>query len=102
MNYVARRERAPMTRTNFLLIFDRATGDLSHREVGSNSTAAMKLLEAEERAVIPADRDRIEVVLIGAESIDAIRVTHPHYFNKERGEDSLTQLERAANEARPA
>ena len=79
-----------MTR-HFILVFDRATGDLAVEEpAGDRSTALARLesLEHEHR-----EDTSVEVVLIGSNSLESVRQTHPHYFNKERGSDSLAQID---------
>lgn len=84
----------------FLLMFDRDTGGLIVDDLGTEQDAAVAAYEAAERA--HRRDERLEIVLIGAASLDDIRVTHPHYFNNERGTDSLTQLEEQVREERSA
>ncbi len=63
---------------------------------GSDAGVAVRRyeqLEAEHRAA-----PDLEIVLLGSASLDQVRITHPHYFNKERGSDSLTQLEESLSD----
>lgn len=84
----------------FLLMFDRDTGNLTVDDLGTEQEAAVVAYAEAEHA--HRSDERREIVLIGAASLDDIRITHPHYFNKERGTDSLTQLEEQVREERSA
>jgi hypothetical protein len=73
----------------FLIIYD-----LQEREVGVEAfgtdfeRAAAMYSVLEERY---AEDDRIEVVLVGADSLDTIQKTHSHYFAKST-DDLLEQF----------
>ena len=63
----------------FLLVFDRSLGQLIDcRQFGEDEGAAVlayENLETEHQA-----NDSIEVVLIGSDSLETIKVTHANYF----------------------
>ena len=64
----------------FLLVFDHRQGRLvSERDFGLDDRAALLAYETEERAARGADH--IEVVLVGSDSIDTVRITHANYFD---------------------
>lgn len=89
-----------MTIRQFLFVFDRKTGELDRFEYEDGDQEAMrKLLELEDEHRGDANT---EIVLFSADSIEALRKTHPHYFNKERGTDSLSQLEEQVRKEREA
>ncbi|CAM3053453.1 hypothetical protein ACSL103130_10940 [Actinomyces slackii] len=63
----------------FLLIYDRHRDELiSHESFGDDVDAATTAYRAAEMEY--HDRPEINIVLVGAESLDAIRVTHSTYF----------------------
>jgi hypothetical protein len=79
-----------MALRHFLLIYDVANRTLMEAvDVGGNARkAADTYSEYEERY---RGRDGFEIVLIGADSLDTIRVTHSHYF-RHADEDVLAEL----------
>lgn len=90
-----------MTRVlQFILVFDKANGSLVVEQFGDDVESAVARYDELEQGQ-PDDRST-EIVLLGADSIDTLRTTHPHYFNKERDTDSLTQLEERVREERSA
>ena len=63
---------------DFLIAFDRdARKQISLEEFRNTAKAVKAYGEREEQY---RDNPRVEVVLLGAESIDAIKVTHSNYF----------------------
>jgi putative GTP pyrophosphokinase len=74
--------------TRFLLIFDHELGRLVEppREFVGDAQAE-KAFDAYDAAEVEfADRrDHIEVLLVGAESLDTVRVTHGRFFRNESG-----------------
>ena len=66
---------------HFLITYDRSKGQLVDMERFQNGRKAVDAYGERERQ--HADRPHIEVVLLGADSEDAIRVTHPIYFHTE-------------------
>jgi hypothetical protein len=65
---------------HFLLVFDHEKGSLvSERSFGSDSVAAHLAYADCERAY--RDNDLIEIVLIGSDSIETVRLTHANYFD---------------------
>lgn len=64
----------------FLLEFDRASGTLlSSRELGEDETAAVSAYEQLETK--HQGNQSIEVVLLGSDSLETIKVTHANYFS---------------------
>ncbi len=65
---------------HFLLVFDHRAGQLvEHRDFGSDSegaVAAYAELEQEHK-----DHDWIDIVLVGSDSLDTVRLTHANYFD---------------------
>lgn len=60
----------------FLIVFD--GGLIEARDVGTDAeTAAIVYAEAERAAC----GSGVEIVLLGADSLDTLRVTHAHYFD---------------------
>lgn len=63
----------------FLLVFNRASGELVSIKQYDNQDLATSDLSLEERK--NADSENIEVVLIGSDSIETLKRTHGHYFS---------------------
>jgi len=64
---------------HFLLVFDRVESRLvQERSFGTDTDAAVAAYSATEREF--CDDPRFEVVLIGSDSIETVRVTHANYF----------------------
>ncbi len=63
---------------NFLIQYDRQEHLLARCEVFQDSAVAYAAYSALEREHL-AD-DRYEIVLLGADSLDVLKVTHAHYF----------------------
>jgi len=64
---------------HFLLVFNRASGTLEDlQEFGVDSEAALAAYAAAEETYREADW--MQIVLIGSDSIDTVRVTHANYF----------------------
>lgn len=91
------RDRAPMRDTSrFLLIFDHETRSLRDEprmfSGDSEASEALDTYDAAEEAWAD-QRDRIEVLLVGAESLDAVKVTHGRFFTRreETGEGPGTE-----------
>ncbi len=75
-----------MATHQFLLIYSL----LEHRlleanDLGSDTTVAMEAYAACEARY--RGQNGVEIVLIGADSLDTIRQTHPHYFEGDLGRD---------------
>ena len=66
---------------HFLITYDRSNRQLLNLERFHNGKKAVDTYGEREREY--ADRPQIEVVLLGADSEEAIRVTHPVYFRTE-------------------
>lgn len=67
---------------NFLLVFDHAASTLVRSERFNDPSQAAAAYSAAEAEF--SGNDDMEIVLIGADSIETIRSTHGHYFNGER------------------
>lgn len=77
---------------NFLLIYDRERGELlSHDDYGTDMAAAVQAYQDAEHQHM--GNRRIDIVLVGSDSIDSIKVTHANYFS--RGIGSLQDFLRA-------
>jgi hypothetical protein len=65
---------------HFLLVFDHAAGRLiSMQEFGTDGKSALAAYAETELAC--RDRDLIEIVLIGSDSYDTVKLTHANYFD---------------------
>ncbi len=65
---------------HFLLVFDHALGKLiDEKHFGADSDRALAEYSAKERE--HKDEDLIEIVLIGSDSIDTVRLTHANYYD---------------------
>ncbi len=65
---------------HFLLVFDRDAGRLIETiDFGTDSRRAVEAYTAKERQF--EGQPRIEVVLIGSDSLETIKVTHANYFD---------------------
>jgi hypothetical protein len=65
---------------HFLIVFDHATGELEDLvEFGGNGNAAVEAYSAKETEF--QDRESVEIVLIGSDSLDTVKLTHGNYFD---------------------
>jgi hypothetical protein len=65
---------------HFLILYDVSNQELvSALDLGTNGAAAAATYADKEKEL--HDRHDLEIVLIGADSLDTIRQTHPHYFD---------------------
>jgi hypothetical protein len=70
-----------MALEHFLLIYDLARGELeSMARFGDPIEAAEAYTVAERKLRMRDDRDNFEIVLVGADSLDTLKVTHSRYF----------------------
>lgn len=78
---------------HFILVFDRRAGrQLEQLTFGSGQKAARAALVAyEELEERHRDQPHIDIVLIGSESIETVKVTHSTYFDAQ-GRSSLDDL----------
>jgi hypothetical protein len=66
---------------HFLITFDHAAGKLvAVEEFGGNSAKAVAAYSAKEKEL--QGRKMIEIVLIGSDSLDTVRLTHANYFDE--------------------
>ena len=64
---------------HFLLIYDRRKDQLmSHESFGEDADAAMTAYRAAE--IEYRDRPEMDIVLIGSDSLDTVKITHSTYF----------------------
>lgn len=65
---------------HFLLVFDHDEGRLVETvEFGADGGRAVAAYSSKEAEF--KDRPRIEIVLIGSDSLDTVRLTHANYFD---------------------
>jgi len=65
---------------HFLIVFDHKDGELRELvEFGEDSERAVAAYSAKEREL--KGRDLIEIVLIGSDSLDTVKLTHANYFD---------------------
>ncbi len=65
---------------HFLLVFDHEKGRLVEtRKFGNDGKAAVAAYAAKEKAFQATPS--IEIVLIGSDSLETVRLTHANYFN---------------------
>jgi hypothetical protein len=77
-----RREDESVTQKiqHFLLVFDHEAGALVDlQEFGTDSDAAVAAYSAKEKDY--EDRKMVEIVLIGSDSIETVKLTHANYFD---------------------
>jgi hypothetical protein len=78
------------TNQYFLLIYDQSRRKVDVEEFAADAQRAA--LEYAEREQQYRDRPEIEVVLVGADSLDTVKKTHSHYFS-DSPESLLSDLE---------
>lgn len=65
---------------HFLLVFDHALGRLiNQREFGHDLDAAVAAYGKAEHDY--RDNDDIDIVLVGSDSIETVKITHANYFD---------------------
>jgi len=65
---------------HFLLVFDHSKGDLLDvQEFGSDADRALAAYAEKEREFEKADK--VEIVLIGSDSFETVKLTHANYFD---------------------
>ncbi|BBY76585.1 hypothetical protein MPRF_34840 [Mycolicibacterium parafortuitum] len=71
------------TLKHFLLVFDHDRAELKDmREFGTDTKAAMaEYARLEREHLSEKGADSIEIVLIGSDSLDTVKVTHANYFD---------------------
>lgn len=72
---------------HFLIVYDIPTGKAQVRDFETDYEAAQAAyaeIEAEMR-----DRDDLDIVLVGADSLETVRRTHSSYFDTEESFESL-------------
>lgn len=66
---------------HFLLVFDHDAGKLLE-EVDFGSEGERALAAYAEKELIYRDRENIEIVLIGSDSLETVKLTHANYFDE--------------------
>jgi hypothetical protein len=72
---------------HFLIVFDIPTGKAKVRDFGTDYDGAMEAyaeIEGEMRG-----RDDLDIVLVGADSLETVRRTHSSYFETDETFESL-------------
>jgi hypothetical protein len=66
---------------HFLIVFDHQAGKLAEPviEFGEDSQAALAAYSAKEDEL--KDRELVEIVLIGTDSLETVKLTHANYFD---------------------
>jgi hypothetical protein len=65
---------------HFLLVFDHEKGRLiDTQEFGTDSETAVAAYAAKEREL--QDQRLIEIVLVGSDSLETVKLTHANYFD---------------------
>jgi hypothetical protein len=65
---------------HFLIVFDHERGVLVEvTPFGTDGKAAVAAYAAKEREL--RDQRRIEIVLVGSDSLDTVKLTHANYFD---------------------
>ncbi|MGH3430528.1 MAG: hypothetical protein ACRDQZ_23675 [Mycobacteriales bacterium] len=85
---------------HFLLLYDLHQERLLRCDEyasGDEAAAAYTDLETEYRG----RAEDVQIVLVGADSIDTIKVTHSHYFGPNGDGDALVEQLRPAGSSRP-
>lgn len=75
----------------FLLHYNRKSGVLASCERIDDSHLAVDQFGRAERENDDAD---IEVVLLGSDSLESLKITHSHYFTELSGAEIMRELER--------
>lgn len=71
----------------FLIVFDLSAQHLIVADdLGDDSDVALEAYRAREQEEEHSHHANVEIVLIGADSLETIKQTHPHYFDG-AGED---------------
>jgi hypothetical protein len=79
--------------SHFLLVYDRLSGDLELTEYGEDQ-AALAMHDRFEREVRERSHPEVEVVVLGAPSLEALKRTHARYFKSvvELAQDGVGSL----------
>ena len=65
---------------HFLIVFDHATGKMAELvEFGEDSDKAVAAYSAKEKEL--QGRNLMEIVLVGSDSLDTVKLTHANYFD---------------------
>lgn len=79
---------------HFILVFDRAQGHLLQTlDFGTKASAAINRYEDLEEEF--RDSPHMDIVLVGSDSIDTVKITHANYFDGS-AKDSLAEILRIA------
>lgn len=78
---------------HFLLVYRLDTRALTVEEFGEDQAAAVAAYSTREEQYL--DDATVEVVMVAADSLDAVRTTHSHYFAGEADAGLLEDVSRA-------
>ena len=74
-------DKSPDSINHFLLVFDHQKGELIHEESfgthGQRALDAYQVMEMQHRYDL-----HIDIVLIGSDSLETVRLTHANYYRK--------------------
>jgi hypothetical protein len=68
----------PVSIVHFLLVYDRELQKLVHEQEFASSSDAVAAYEKMEE--LHRDDPQMEIVLVGADSIETVKLTHGNYF----------------------
>lgn len=80
----------PVSLIHFLLVYDHVREELVSQDEFTDAGEAAEAYEALERE--HRKDPNLEIVLVGADSIDTIKMTHGNYFNGEGVADAERHL----------
>lgn len=83
--------------TYFLLVYHLDSRELRVEEFGADERAAAEAYTTREHEY--RDEPTVEVVMVGADSIDTVRKTHSHYFATSETSELVADLERDLGDA---
>lgn len=73
---------------HFIIVFDRAQGRQIRFEEISNADEATELYREIERESMEPGSEALDVVLVGSDSAESVKITHGSYFAEERSDAS--------------
>lgn len=78
--------------TWFLVAFDKVAGHTEVQEFTDQDSAFDCYIKAEQDPDTRGPRSRVDVVLIGADSLSTVREMYPHYFVTGEQDERLARL----------
>ena len=71
---------------HFLLVYEASTGELLRCEEFADAAVALAAFEAAEQAWREETDSRVVITLIGSDSLDTVKKTHPNFFGDMAGQ----------------